>query len=215
MKKQNKARLFSIRCLPMDLIRLFGAPSLLWLRPKRIYASKAAKKRIRGGALLISNHNGFLDPAYIMCGVWYRRQYFVCHQALMETKAAPLFKLAGCCIPIDAKNFNIGSFRKITDSLKEGKVVTLFPEGHINDGSGKMQEFKSGMTLISMQSKCPIVPVYLKPPKHWYDRLRVVIGEPVDVTTLCGGVPAFSQINEITKMLRQREEQLEQLADKH
>lgn len=215
MNKQNKARLFSLRNLPMDVIRLLAAPpGLVWLRPKLIYTSKAAKKRIRGGALLISNHTGFIDPVYTMYAVWYRRQYFVCHQVLMETKGGPLLRLAGCCIPIDANNFSMGSFRKITDTLKEGKVVTLFPEGHINDGSGKMQEFKSGMALISMQSKCPIVPVFLKPPKHWYNRLRVVIDEPVDVTQLCGGVPAFSQINEITKQLQRREALLEQFADK-
>ncbi len=213
MNEPQKAKLFSLRCFVMDFIRVSGAlPGLLWLRPKIRYASKKAKKRIRGGALVISNHTSFVDPGYTMFVFWYRRQYFVCHKAFMETKAGPFFHAAGCLIPIDADNFNIGSFRAITDSLKAGKVVTLFPEGHVN--GGEMMEFKSGMVLISMQSKRPIVPVYLKPRKHWCSRLKAVVGEPVDITALCGGMPAFSKIEEITRLLREREAELEELAKK-
>lgn len=210
--KNGKAKLFSPRCFVMDFMRISGAlPGLIWLRPKIRYASKAAKKRIRGGALIISNHSSFVDPAFAMFAVWYRRQYFVCHKAFMDTKAGPFFHAAGCLIPIDADNFNIGSFRAITDSLKQGKAVVLFPEGHVGSGE-KMTEFKSGMVLISMQSKRPIVPIYLKPRAHWYSRLKAVIGEPVDITKMYSGMPAFSKIEEITKLLREREEELERLA---
>ena len=214
MSEPKKAKLFSLKYFLMDFVRVTGAiPGLVWLRPKIRYASKQAKKRVRGGALLISNHTGFLDPAYTMFILWYRRQYFVCHQAFMETKAGPVFRAMGCVIPIDAENFNINSFRAITDSLSEGKVVTLFPEGHINDGSGDMREFKSGMVLIAMQSKRPIVPVYIKARKHWFSRLKAVVGEPVDVAELCAGGPAFKKIREATEMLQEREEQLGKLAD--
>ena len=211
MSKPTKAKLFSPRCFVMDFIRVSGAlPGLLWLRPKIRYTSKKAKKRLRGGALLISNHVSFVDPGYTMYVIWYRRQYFVCHQAFMETKAGPFFHAAGCLIPIDADNFNIGSFRTITDSLKEGKLVTLFPEGHVN--SGEMLEFKSGMVLISVQSKCPIVPIYLKPRKHWWSRLKAVVDEPVDITEMYGGMPAFSKIKEVTALLQEREARMAELA---
>ena len=207
MNNQRKAKLFSFKCFVMDFMRVSGAlPGLLWLRPKIRYTTEKAKKRIRGGALVISNHTSFLDPGLMMFVLWYRRQYFVCHQAFMETKAGPFFHAAGCLIPIDADNFNIGSFRAITDSLQAGKLVVLFPEGHVNDG--EMMEFKSGMVLISMQSKRPIVPVYLKPRKHWYSRLEAVVDEPVDITEMCGGMPAFSKIREVTKLLQEREASL-------
>lgn len=212
MNIPKKAKLFSLKCFVMDFIRVSGVlPGIIWLRPKIRYASKKAKKRIRGGALIICNHTSFVDPGYTMYVVWYRRQYFVCHKAFMETKAGPFFHAAGCLIPIDAENFNIGSFRVITESLKEGKAVVLFPEGHVGSGEA-MTEFKSGMVLISMQSKRPIVPIYMKPRKHWYSRLKAVIGEPVDITEMYGDMPAFSKIDEITKLLREREEALEKIA---
>lgn len=213
MSVQKKAKLFSLRCLLMDLIRITGAlPGLVWLRPKIRYTAKQAKKRLRGGVLVIANHTSFIDPACMMYVLWYRRLYFVCHQAFVETKAGPFFRAAGCLIPINADNFSVGSFRNITESLRDGKAVTLFPEGHVNKGD-EMLEFKSGMVLISMQSKRPIVPVYLKPRRHWYSRLKAVVGEPVDITALSEGRPAFSKIQEVTALLRKREEELEAFAE--
>lgn len=213
MSVQKKAKLFSLRCLLMDLIRITGAlPGLVWLRPKIRYTAKQAKKRLRGGVLVIANHTSFIDPASMMYVLWYRRLYFVCHQAFVETKAGPFFRAAGCLIPINADNFSVGSFRSITESLRDGKAVTLFPEGHVNKGD-EMLEFKSGMVLISMQSKRPIVPVYLKPRRHWYSRLKAVVGEPVDITSLSEGRPAFSKIQEVTALLRKREEELEAFAE--
>lgn len=213
MSVQKKAKLFSLRCLLMDLIRVTGAlPGLVWLRPKIRYTAKQAKKRLRGGVLVIANHTSFIDPACMMYVLWYRRLYFVCHQAFVETKAGPFFRAAGCLIPINADNFSVGSFRSITESLRDGKAVTLFPEGHVNKGD-EMLEFKSGMVLISMQSKRPIVPVYLKPRRHWYSRLKAVVGEPVDITTLSEGRPAFSKIQEVTALLKKREEELEAFAE--
>ncbi|MBQ4179311.1 MAG: 1-acyl-sn-glycerol-3-phosphate acyltransferase [Ruminococcus sp.] len=197
----------------MDLIRITGAlPGLVWLRPKIRYTAKQAKKRLRGGVLVIANHTSFIDPACMMYVLWYRRLYFVCHQAFVETKAGPFFRAAGCLIPINADNFSVGSFRSITESLRDGKAVTLFPEGHVNKGD-EMLEFKSGMVLISMQSKRPIVPVYLKPRRHWYSRLKAVVGEPVDITSLSEGRPAFSKIQEVTAQLKKREEELEAFAE--
>lgn len=213
MSVQKKAKLFSLRCLLMDLIRITGAlPGFVWLRPKIRYTAKQAKKRLRGGVLVIANHTSFIDPACMMYVLWYRRLYFVCHQAFVETKAGPFFRAAGCLIPINADNFSVGSFRSITESLRDGKAVTLFPEGHVNKGD-EMLEFKSGMVLISMQSKRPIVPVYLKPRRHWYSRLKAVVGEPVDITSLSEGRPAFSKIQEVTALLKKREEELEAFAE--
>lgn len=195
----------------LDFIRITGAlPGLLFFRPRYRYISKKARKRVRGGAMLISNHVSFRDPVYTLFALWYRRQFFVCHKVLFESRAAFLFRIVGCMIPIDANNMNMDSFRIITDKLKEGRVVTIFPEGHVNrDG---MKEFKSGAVLMSMQAKCPIVPVYIKPPAHWYNRLVIVVGEQVDITELCGNRPSFSKIGEVTALLKEREELLEQYA---
>ncbi len=77
-KKKNEKKRSPLRWLPFDFVRITAAPGLLWFRPKIIYENENAKKKIRGGALLISNHIGLFDPMYLMMAIWYRRHRFIC-----------------------------------------------------------------------------------------------------------------------------------------
>ena len=97
--------------------------------------------------------------------------------------------------------------------MKGGYLVSMFPEGHVNgERTGDLEDFKPGLVLMALQAKAPVVPVYIKPRKHFYERARFVIGEPVDVTALYGERPTFAQIEEIARAVRDKEEQLKELA---
>lgn len=194
--------------LAYDLVKAFATlPGLLWFRPKIHYVGPEAKKKIKGGALLIANHIGFFDPVYMMHAVWYRRHRFICLKEVMEMKFGWILKLF-LCIPIDRENFGMDTFRQIVRHLEDGHLVSMFPEGHINDGSGKLGTFKSGMVLMAMKGGKPIVPMYVKKRAHFWQRLNVVMGEAVDITKIYGERPTFAQIEEITKLLYQKEEEL-------
>ena len=210
-KANDRSPLFSFRYLAYDFIKITGAlPGLLWFRPKILYENKEAKKKIRGGALLIANHRGFFDPVYLQVGIWYRRHRFVC---LSEFLTGPYRWLFRCflCIPVDKKNFNFDSFRQIVDHLQKEELVVIFPEGQVNDGSGVMAQFKSGMVLMACRSGKPIVPVYIRHKTRWYQRLVLAVGEPVDVRGQYGAMPSLPQMEEIAARLRQKEEYLENM----
>ena len=73
---KQRARLVSPEYWFHDLIRVTGGPpGLLWFRPKKLYADGAAREKIRGGALIISNHATNFDPLYLMLTIWYRRHH--------------------------------------------------------------------------------------------------------------------------------------------
>ncbi len=210
----NHAKLFSLKYLVHDFVKVTAAlPGLLWLRPRWKSETGNARKRIRGGAVVIANHAGFFDPIYLMFAVWYRRHHFICGKEFFESKSRWCFE-EFLCIPVDRQNFNLGSLRQISDELKSGSLVSLFPEGHINDGSGQMAAFKSGMVLMALQGKAPIVPIYCRPKAHFWNRLTVVIGEPIDIIARCGKRPSMQQIDEIAAELQRKEEELKQLAYK-
>ncbi len=209
----KRAKLFSPRYLVYDFVKLTASlPGLLWLRPKWRYENKAARKRIRGGALLISNHAGFFDPIHLMFAVWYRRHHFICGKEFFETKARWWFKQF-LCIPIDRGNFSFATMREITDELKAGSLVSIFPEGHINGGSDSLAAFKSGPVLIALQGKVPIVPVYVKPKAHFWNRVTFVIGEPIDLFARYGRRPPMSEIDAIADELQTKEEALKSIAN--
>lgn len=204
-KKKRKNYIF------YDFVKITSIPGYLWFRPKRIYSSKEAKAKIKGGALLISNHVGFSDPIVIMLAVPYRRHHFICIKDFFEKKSRIFFK-GFHCIPIDRDNFGMDTLRVITDHLKDDELVDMFPEGHVSTSEG-MNQFKSGMILISIMSGKPIIPVYLKKRGHFYERSVVAFGEPIDIVEKYGQRPSMTQIDEAAKMLYEKELELEKLAN--
>lgn len=209
-KKAKKPPLFSWKYLIYDFVWINGAlPGLLWFRTRILRTEKNSRKALRGGALLISNHIGFFDPIYLMFAVWNRRHHFICSKELAQSRVGPLLKRC-LCIPIDRENFNTDSFREITAHLSGGELVTMFPEGRINTAEEKTQiaAFKSGMILMALRAGTPIVPIYIRPKKHWWERLTVVIGEPMDIREKYGARPTFRQIDEAAQELHRREEEL-------
>ena len=85
--KRQRAKLFSFRYFFYDFMKVTGAlPGLIWLRPKWIYETPTAKKRLRNGCIVISNHHSFFDPVYLMYAIWYRRHHFICGKEFFESK---------------------------------------------------------------------------------------------------------------------------------
>ncbi|MBR3298144.1 MAG: 1-acyl-sn-glycerol-3-phosphate acyltransferase [Clostridia bacterium] len=189
-------------------------PAMLGFRPKRVYESDKAKQALkRGGALVIANHNSFWDPVYLLAGIWFRRQHFVCTKDLAEHNRFTRWAFRQFhCILIDRDNFSMNSLRAVSEVLKAGKVVSMFPEGHVNaENSQALAPFKSGMILLAQQGESPIVPVYIKKPKRFYNRLVINVGEPVDIRALYGERPTLAQIGEAAKLLQDKEEKLKTL----
>ena len=213
-KKESKAELFSFKNLAFDFIRITAAPGLLWFRPKRIYESETAKKKIKGPAIVIANHTDTVDPMYLMMVIWYRRHRFVCKADMMETKKGAFCLKLFRCIPIDRESASFSSMRDIVTALKEGHLVSMFPEGQVNAVSDSPASFKPGMVLMSVQSGAPIIPVYVKPRKRATDRVVAVIGEPFSVTEKYGQKPKFSQIDEAAAYLHEKEIKLMELINK-
>ena len=211
---ENKAPLFSRKYLFYDFVKLTAAiPGLIFFRPRVLYASKEAKKHVRGGALLISNHTAVYDPIYLQAAIWYRRHHFICLKEFFEGKGGWFFR-SFMCIPIDRENFNISSFREITAHLKAGELVSMFPEGRINDETEGVAAFKSGMVLMAIRSGVPIVPAYIRRWEGFPKRLVMAVGETIDVTKLCGARPTMSQIDAVSALLHEKEDELRELAEK-
>ncbi len=210
--REKRAPLFSWRYLFYDFVKLTAVlPVLVWLRPKWRYESREARRFIRGGALVVANHASFIDPVCVMTAVWYRRHHFVCLKEFFTGPKRFLFR-GFRCIPIDREDFSLASLRQIADTAASGRIVSLFPEGHVTRDADSTAAFKSGAVLMAMQSGRPIVPVYIRPPKRFPERLLIAVGEPVRAEAPGGGRPNMRQIGEISQRMREKEEALRRLA---
>ena len=207
-KKAKKSYLF------YDFVKITAAiPGLLWFRPKRIYVNEAAKQKIKGGALLISNHSSNIDPIILMFAIYYRRHHFIATKELFDTKFKRFLFENFHCIEIDRENFGMSIFRDIIDCLKSDRLVSMFPEGHVTKNE-EVQKFKSGMVLMSVSAKKPIIPVYVKVRKSLWHRQYVIIGEPIHPAEMLQKMPSLSDMDRVAELLREKEKELKELADK-
>ena len=198
-----------------DFVKVTGAiPVLLWMRPKVIYPY--GKKRIKGAALVSSNHRSLLDPIIVHCAIKSRRLNCLATKELYNTKLKARFFNLMHCIMVDKENFSLSSFHDVVDRLRDGKVVVIFPEGQINSGEkSDVLTFKSGAVLMAHKSGAPILPIYIVKKEKWYQRQIILIGEPFDVCSRLGGVPALADLSGVSAELREKELELHEYYEKY
>ncbi len=212
----KKSPVISFKYFLYDFVRINGWPLLLWFRSKLIYTNKETKKKFKGGLILMSNHISFMDPFYILSSILRRRHHFVATKEMFSSKFSNWwFKNAFLCIKIDRDNFSLGNFREITSHLEQGDMITMFPEGHINFEQSQVKAFKGGIVMIALKTHSPIIPVYIKKKEHWYSRLVVYVGEPINVDDYLEGEKFnVNDVKNISVILQQKEQELELLCNK-
>lgn len=202
MHKPRKARLFSWKHLPMDLGRLVCVPLLLLYRMKRLTPEgKPYKEHIRGGGIIAANHSGFSDPFLVGVAVWYRRLHFLAAEVVMQGKLRSWLLRGVGAIKIDRNATDIEAIRKTVDVLKQGRLVSVFPQGGIAREE-EVTTLKSGAVLMALQAQVPIIPIHIQPKAHWYSRRVVVIGKTVNPRELIGKkFPSTADIEEVSRIL--------------
>lgn len=193
-----------------DFVKITGAiPTLLWLRPK-VYRP-FGKNKMKGGVMISANHRSYLDPIIMITVFAGRRIHCVATKDLFDSKLKRAFFTRMLCIEVDTENFGLSAFHEITDRLNSGKAVVIFPEGQINNEKpDSMLTFKSGVTLMAHKSGVPILPTYIVRREKWYQRQRVVVGEPIDVRAALGKMPTIEELNSFSELLRKKELELKE-----
>ncbi len=190
-----------------DFLKVTGIiPAMLWVRPKIIRMGNNSKK-IKGGVLIASNHVTFVDPIILHCAFTKRRLYSIATKDIIKNKIRKFLFSCGNCIIIDKENFSMASLHKIVDVLKQEKAVVIFPESTVNKGDG-VKTYKSGFVLMALLSKKPILPVCIIKRDSWFKRTKIAIGEPIDVCSMCSPIPTMEEMDNVAKMLQEKEEEI-------
>jgi len=176
----------------------------------------------RGGVLVISNHQSYLDP--ILAGVGMTRPL---HPMARETlfRFAPLRWIIRSlyAFPVRPASADLGAVREALRRLEAGAVVLMFPEGtRTRDGSiGPLQ---AGPVTIAARAGVPIVPMVIDGafeawPRTsllpWPHRIRVAFGEAVALPVRQGGPgrPDDQEIDADSVMAEVRRRMLELQAE--
>ncbi len=219
-KKQNKqqkvpkAKLFSFKYILYDLVKWLGSwQCLIWYRIKKTYDGPEAKKRIKGGAFISSNHVGFSDPFILLTAFLSRRLHFVFMSELIKNKFQEwCYRNIFLSYPIDREKPSLATMKFLSQYVANGHVLGLFPEGHIKR-DGEVDSFKGGIVLMAYLSGKPIIPVYHKKRTSIWHMTRLVIGKPFDAKEKIGPVMNQTKLNEVANELYEYELHLQEMCE--
>lgn len=114
---------------------------------------------LTGPALLLSNHQSFLDP--LIVGAAARRHLcFLARKTLFRNRFfADLIRRTNA-VPVDQEGIAKEGLKAILERLHVGQAVLVFPEGE-RTRTGAVQPLKPGIWLLIKRLSVPIVPVGL------------------------------------------------------
>ena len=114
----------------------------------------------RGGVLIVSNHQGNLDPVLLGCRME-RPMSYLGKSELFEVH--PFFtwlirSLGG--IPVRQGAGDVGAVKETIQRLREGHVLNFYPEGSRTE-DGEIGRLERGVALIVRRSAVPVVPAVI------------------------------------------------------
>ena len=196
--------MYRLFCL---FVKLTGAiPAALVFRTKVLYEDKKVQKRfIRGSAIVAANHNSVWDFATLMFVFWSRTLRCVVAELMFEKNLFmnAFLRMLGC-IKVDRNSHDFAFVERGKKILSDGGVVEIYPEARIPEKDEKKPlPFKPSAVYLALESGSPIVPVHIRGKYFSRERIRVMIGKPIDVRELYDSALSEKEnIAKITEFLR-------------
>jgi 1-acyl-sn-glycerol-3-phosphate acyltransferase len=189
------------------------------------YRISGAEKLPVGGALLLINHQSFIDPLVVAVALKRPVSYLARHNLFDVPVIGWILKNA-YVMPIRRESAGTESIRAAVERLKQGYLVGIFPEG-TRSRDGHLQEIKPGFLAIVRRGQVPVIPIAVAGAGQAYPRgalltrpvtVRVVVGDPITVEEAAGLTQRGREgefLNRITRDLQNCLEQAESWRTAH
>ncbi len=158
-------------------------PAMLILRTKVKYIDKKKQSRhIKGKAIIMSNHTSVYDYMVYLFVFFFRTLRVQMAEVLYKKKLLGIFLKMMGGIYVNRDNYDFSFLTKSKKILDKGGVVGVFPESRIpKRDEARPLPFKESVTRLALESDAPIIPVYTSGNYFKKNRVRVIIGTPINV----------------------------------
>lgn len=196
---------------PLYWISHFGVWLLLKLK-YRLKVEGAQNIPRAGGAVIAANHCSYLDPP-VMCAVSASRIVrFLARDTLFSSPFARWYFKNVRVIALDRTRGDLGALRKAIATLKDGRVIGLFPEG-TRSPDGQMRAAKGGIGFLIAKGNVPVVPLYIsgthaafpKGSSHFqFARVTARVGPPITPAEIRAAMPEKGDYEAVGALIMQR-----------
>lgn len=171
--------------IPFRLAQAFSRIMCSTLFDMKVWGTRNFPRR--GGVLVVSNHQSFLDPVLLGAALP-RSLSYMAKSELFEVN--PLFtwliRSLGA-FPVRQGGSAAGAIKETIDRLQEGRALNIYPEG-TRTATGEIMAFEKGIALVVRRAKVPVVPAAIhgsfetypsgtKVP--WPRPIRIMYGRPL------------------------------------
>jgi 1-acyl-sn-glycerol-3-phosphate acyltransferase len=155
-----------------------------------------------GGAVVATNHVGYLDFVFSGYGVRQqrgkRRLRFVAKREVFDHPiSGPLMRAMGH-IPVDRGGQTVNAMREVAAALDAGEMVGMFPEGTISRSFVPLAG-RPGAVRMAMAAGVPLIPGALWGTQRIYTKGRKPTPSPGTVVTVAFGPPVAYEPGEAAK----------------
>ena len=161
-------------------------PRLFILRFKVYYENKKLQgRRIKGKAVVVSNHRSIYDFALMLFLFWTRTLRCVIGEVIFARNALLTWFLRALGgIKVERGSHDFAFVGKCCKVLEKGGVVEIYPEARLNVTDEELLDFKPSAIYIALEGNAPIIPVYTNGQYFKKKPAEVIIGTPIYVNAL-------------------------------
>ncbi|MBQ3064628.1 MAG: 1-acyl-sn-glycerol-3-phosphate acyltransferase [Clostridia bacterium] len=176
----------------------------LYFKNKVYYENEKAPRRVKGSALVISNHFNPLDYVMNVFIFFPRKLYIVASEHAFKNAFLRFGMKFWGGIEANRETKSMNFVLQSVRELKKGHLVQIFPEGH-NTDDGTIKAFYPSYILIAYKAKAPIVPVITDGAYGFTKRVHMIIGEPIDLSRYtCEKKLSKEEIERLNDMVREK-----------
>jgi len=146
-----------------------------------------------GPAILISNHTCGIDHMLLQSASRRLLGFMVAREYYEWAWIHWICRYIGC-IPANRDGRDFSATRAAIRALKDGRVLPIFPEGHIVPASGRrLDEIKPGTAFLAIHARVSVIPAYICGTPRTDEiidalltpsRARLIFGEPIDLSDI-------------------------------
>ena len=166
------------------------------------YLHKERLQNLEAPAILIANHQSWLDPLAIAAPCPYDLR-FLGKIELHQGKIAGYVMDHLHMIPVARHETDLAAMRACAKALRDGHVLAIFPEGTRHQKE-MMQEVETGSSLLALRSRVPLIPIYFDKKLRFLHRTDVLIGPPIDYTDLSADGANMENAEKLDSRIRDR-----------
>ena len=183
----------------------FGLIQLLLLqvfvfKTKTYYEDDNRKnKRIRGSAIIISNHRSFMDGIVIALRFFFKRLHFLATDFYKNKRKLLKFlvSVAGG-IFVDEDGLSFGFIEKSKRITAKNKPILMFPEGGFKF-TYEPSNFSAGYIALAVKTGAKIIPVVNDFNYGLFKRVHLMVGNSIDLSCYSGAELTGAKLKEINE----------------